>query len=89
VIAGPVELLILLAIILLFFGARRVPQLGRSFGQILTEFRKEVKENLGDEAELRERGEKGKLPRKGGEDPHPTEGRHRERSSVAKALWGW
>ncbi len=36
---GGTELLIILAIILLFFGASRVPQLGRSLGQSLREFR--------------------------------------------------
>ncbi len=38
------ELLILLAIILLFFGAKRVPQVGRSLGSGLREFRKSVSE---------------------------------------------
>jgi sec-independent protein translocase protein TatA len=37
---GGMELLIILAIILLFFGAGRIPQLGRSLGQSLREFRK-------------------------------------------------
>jgi sec-independent protein translocase protein TatA len=36
---GGAELLILLAIILLFFGARRVPQLGRSLGSGVRQFR--------------------------------------------------
>jgi sec-independent protein translocase protein TatA len=39
-IPGLPELLILLAIILLFFGSERVPQLGRSLGSGLQEFRK-------------------------------------------------
>ena len=79
-IAGPVELLILLAIILLFFGARRVPQLGRSLGQSLTEFRKEAKGDSGSESELPEGTEKGELPRQEEDDDlHPTEGRYRER----------
>jgi sec-independent protein translocase protein TatA len=42
---GGVELLILLAIILLFFGARRVPELGRSLGQSMREFRKGASED--------------------------------------------
>jgi sec-independent protein translocase protein TatA len=58
-IPGAVELVILLAIILLFFGARRVPQLGRSLGQGLKELREGTKEGSGDEAELRELKEKG------------------------------
>jgi sec-independent protein translocase protein TatA len=65
-IPGAVELLILLAIILLFFGATRVPQLGRSLGQSLKEFREGTKEDSNDEAKLRERaGDKGALPRQG------------------------
>jgi sec-independent protein translocase protein TatA len=36
---GGAELLIILAIIMLFFGAKRVPQLSRALGQSLREFR--------------------------------------------------
>jgi sec-independent protein translocase protein TatA len=36
------EGLIILVLILLFFGARRVPQLGRSLGSGIREFRKET-----------------------------------------------
>jgi sec-independent protein translocase protein TatA len=36
---GGTELLIILAIILLFFGAKRVPELGRSLGKSMREFR--------------------------------------------------
>jgi sec-independent protein translocase protein TatA len=42
---GGGELLILLAIILLFFGAKRVPQLGRSLGKSMREFRKAAAED--------------------------------------------
>ncbi len=41
---GALELLILLAIILLVFGAKRVSQLGRSQGKGVQEFRKGVAE---------------------------------------------
>lgn len=37
---GGTELLILLAIVLLVFGAKRVPELGRSSGRSIKEFRK-------------------------------------------------
>jgi sec-independent protein translocase protein TatA len=58
---GGTELLILLTIILLFFGAKRVPELGKSLGKSMREFRKGASEEDTDEArELRERGE---LPR--------------------------
>ena len=36
------ELLIILALILLFFGAKRVPQLGRAVGSGVREFRKQA-----------------------------------------------
>jgi sec-independent protein translocase protein TatA len=36
---GGMEILIVLAIILLFFGAKRVPELGRSLGRGIREFR--------------------------------------------------
>jgi sec-independent protein translocase protein TatA len=57
---GGTELLIILAIILLLFGASRVPQLGRSLGQSLREFRKEASEDSEETRELKERRE---LPR--------------------------
>ena len=56
---GGFELLIVLAIILLFFGARRVPELGRSLGQSMREFRKGASENP-DKAKLEEQEEKEK-----------------------------
>ncbi len=43
---GGTELLIILAIVLLFFGAKRVPRLGRSLGQGMREFRRGVSEDL-------------------------------------------
>ncbi len=54
---GGLELLIILAIILLFFGAKRLPQLGRSLGQGLREFRqgssRDSDKELGDETKER------------------------------------
>ena len=63
------ELLILLAIILLFFGAKRIPQLGRSLGSGLREFRKVTAEADEDQGEVRE-GNKGeeRLGQDGGRD---------------------
>ena len=60
---GGVELLIILTIILLFFGAKRVPELARSLGRGKREFNRGVEEGETeaklDKAEARERGEKG------------------------------
>ena len=36
---GPLEMIILLMIVLLLFGARRVPEIGRSIGQGIREFK--------------------------------------------------
>ena len=61
---GGTELLIILIIVLLFFGAKRVPELGRSLGKSMREFRVgasgedekgEVKQLPNDEAEAREK----------------------------------
>ena len=47
---GGVELIILLGIILLFFGAKRIPDLARSLGRGTREFRKGISETTEDEA---------------------------------------
>ena len=41
---GTTEILIILLLVLLLFGARRLPELARSLGQGIREFRKSVKE---------------------------------------------
>ncbi len=67
---GGTELLIILAIILLFFGATRVPQLGRSLGQSMREFRKGASEDSDNELEG-ETKERSEIPR---ETPPQKEG---------------
>lgn len=37
---GPVELLIILAIVILLFGAGRISRVGKEFGSAISEFRK-------------------------------------------------
>jgi len=44
---GATELIILLTIILLFFGAKRIPELARSLGRGKREFHKGASEDLG------------------------------------------
>lgn len=51
---GGMELLILLAVILLFFGAKRIPDLARSLGKGTREFRKGVSEGDDEDDEARE-----------------------------------
>ena len=45
------ELLIILVIVLVLFGASRLPQLARSIGQSAKEFRKGIEEGSADPAE--------------------------------------
>lgn len=45
---GPVELLLVLAVLILLFGARKVPELARSIGQAFGEFRQGVAEDEAD-----------------------------------------
>ncbi|MFQ5967105.1 MAG: twin-arginine translocase TatA/TatE family subunit [Acidimicrobiia bacterium] len=49
-ISGP-ELIIILAVILLLFGARKLPDLARSLGQSAKEFRKGVQDGSTEEPE--------------------------------------
>jgi len=56
---GGVELIILLGIILLFFGAKRIPDLARSLGRGTREFRKGISETTEDEAQEEECKHKG------------------------------
>lgn len=44
---GPGELLIILLIVLLLFGASRIPQIARSLGEALKEFKKASKDDSG------------------------------------------
>jgi sec-independent protein translocase protein TatA len=51
---GGIELIIILGIILLFFGAKRIPDLARSLGKGTREFRKGISETTEDEAHEKE-----------------------------------
>ena len=41
---GPTEIFVILVLVLLLFGAKRLPELARSLGQGIREFRKSVKD---------------------------------------------
>ena len=56
---GGIEPIILLGIILLFFGAKRIPDLARSLGRGTREFRKGISETTEDEAQEEECKHKG------------------------------
>ena len=57
---GGLELIILLGIILLFFGAKRIPDLARSLGKGTREFRKGMSGTAEDEAHEKEEERKHK-----------------------------
>jgi sec-independent protein translocase protein TatA len=48
---GPTELLIILALVVLLFGASRLPQLARSVGDSMKEFKKATRELQEDDQE--------------------------------------
>lgn len=53
---GPIgipELLIILAIIVLIFGASRLPEIGRGFGSAIKNFKSSVKEGIDEPSEKR------------------------------------
>ena len=55
---GPLEILLLVFIGLLFFGARRLPEMGRGLGQGIRGFRHELSSGLKGERESEERRER-------------------------------
>ncbi len=54
---GGLEVLILLAIVLLFFGAKRIPDLARSLGKGAREFRKGISEGAEEDDKAQDRSE--------------------------------
>ncbi len=65
-VPGPTELIILLVIILLLFGAKRIPELAKGLGSGMREFRKS---STGDYDEVNEENKKEqKLTAGGGDD---------------------
>jgi sec-independent protein translocase protein TatA len=53
---GPTELLIILGIVVLLFGASRLPKLGKSMGQSIRGFKKGLNEDTDDELEASDSG---------------------------------
>ena len=42
---GPLETLVILLVILLLFGAKRLPEIGRSLGEGIREFKKNLRDS--------------------------------------------
>ncbi len=55
---GTQELVIILVIVLVIFGGRKLPDLARSVGESIGEFRKSTKEAMSDEDEKPSEGDK-------------------------------
>lgn len=45
---GPLEIILIVLALVLIFGARKIPELGKGFGQGIREFRRGVKEDVGE-----------------------------------------
>ncbi|MBI3306791.1 MAG: twin-arginine translocase TatA/TatE family subunit [Candidatus Omnitrophica bacterium] len=41
---GPLEVVVILLVVLLLFGAKRLPEIGRALGEGIREFKKSLKE---------------------------------------------
>ena len=46
---GPLELIVILAVVLLLFGAKRLPEMARSLGRSSKEFKKGLREGAEDD----------------------------------------
>ncbi len=57
-IPGPVELLLILAIVLFLFGAKRLPELARGLGKSITNFKSGLNEGQTDEPDTTAQQEK-------------------------------
>lgn len=54
---GPLELLLILLALLLLFGARRIPEIARSLGRAINQFRRGMRDSITDENENKEEPE--------------------------------
>jgi TatA/E family protein of Tat protein translocase len=64
---GGTELLVIMVIALLIFGPRKLPELGRSIGKGLSEFKRasnDLKRSLEDEIDAEDRRDRGQRARK-------------------------
>ena len=56
---GPLEVVVILLVVLLLFGAKRLPEIGRALGEGIREFKKSMRETSGpDSDESKEKNRK-------------------------------
>lgn len=72
---GPTELVIILVIVMLLFGAKRLPDLAGSIGTSMKEFRKATKDALDDDADEDSSETASEEPSDRTSDPDPDAGR--------------
>lgn len=84
---GGLELVIILAIVLLFFGANRVPKLARSLGHGIKEFRKGISGSAQeDNDEERDRKAEEEQPSLNGAGARSEEAPHTEKEDEAETV---
>lgn len=67
---GPVELVLVLAIALLIFGPKKIPEIGKAIGRTIKEFKKGSKADNDDQAENAEESEPEQVGEDGQEPPY-------------------
>ena len=45
---GPMEIIVILLVVLLLFGAKRLPEIGKALGEGIREFKRAIKDGSGD-----------------------------------------
>jgi len=48
---GPLEIVVILVVVLLLFGAKRLPEIGKALGEGIKEFKKNIKDSSNDSLE--------------------------------------
>jgi sec-independent protein translocase protein TatA len=71
---GFTEILILVLILVLFFGAKRIPEIGSSIGQGIKEFKKSLKDGGGDRDDQSDLPQSGTGATRGSTLPPPATG---------------
>ena len=63
---GPLEIIVILFIVVLIFGAKRIPELGRSLGKGIRGFRSSLEGDKGEDDDESEQDKPAALPRPAG-----------------------